>query len=278
MNNSTVNFTTPETSNTIQFIGLMDSLKLCVFSINLLFGFPAHSYVVWLIVTGKGSGVALELFNLNLSVCEIGNSLNCMFYIVSICLPSITVLPLFLLGLVFTGRPLFQCLICAERYLAVVHPVTFLKYKPLRYRVICCTAVWILTLWSCLFCLYLSQTPSVLSVQFLLVIFIQLFCLVTVLRALKQSGPGERGRDREEENHTKRRAFLIILINTVTTTIIYVPFAIAGLVTILTNQNIYEIWITGLICYVLAGFVQPVLYLHRAGKLSCLRAFYMVIF
>ncbi len=271
MNNSTVNFTTPEISNsTIQSIGLVDSLKLCVFSINLLFGLPTHSYVIWLIITGARSGVALKFFNLNFSVCEIGNSLNCIFYILSICLPSITVLPLFLLGLVFTGRPLFQCLICVERYLAVVHPVTFLKYKPLRYRVICCTVAWTITLWSCLFCLYLSQTPSVLFVQFLLVIFIQLFCLVTVLRALKQSGPGERGREREEENHMKRKAFLIILINTVTTTIIYVPFAIAGLVTILTNQNMYAIWITGLIFYVLAGFVHPVLYLHRAGKLPCL--------
>ncbi|XP_058613443.1 hydroxycarboxylic acid receptor 2-like [Onychostoma macrolepis] len=276
MNNSTVNFTTPETSNsTSQSTGLVDSLKLCAFSINLLFGLPAHSYVIWLIITGTGSGVASEFFNLNLFVCEIGNSLNSMFYIVSICLPSITVLPLFLLGLVFTGRPLFQSLICVERYLAVIHPVTFLKYKPLRYRVICCTVAWIIIIWSCLFCLYTSQTPSVFSVQFLLFLSIQLFCLVNVLRALKQSGPGERGRKRGEENHMKRRAFLIILINTVTMTIIYVPFSIAGLVTILTNQYIYAIWITGLICYVLAGFVHPVLYLHRAGKLPCRLALHM---
>ncbi len=44
---------------------------------------------------------------------------------------------IFLFGFAMTGHPLFQCLICVERYLAVVHPVTFLKFKPLRYRVIC---------------------------------------------------------------------------------------------------------------------------------------------
>ncbi len=60
----------------------------------------------------------------------------------------------FTLGLGITGRPLFQSLMCVERYLAVVHPVTFLKYKPLRYRVICCTAVWIIVLGSCLCCLF----------------------------------------------------------------------------------------------------------------------------
>ncbi|XP_043072440.1 G-protein coupled receptor 35-like [Puntigrus tetrazona] len=272
LNNSTVNFTSPETSNsTIQSVGLVDFLKLCVFGFNLLSGLPMHSYVIWLIVTGTGSGVTSEFFCLNLSVCEIGNSLICVFYILSICFPNITVLPLILSGLIFTGRPLFQCLICVERYLAVVHPVTFLKYKPLRYRVICCAAAWSITLASCFLCLYMRHIQiHFLCVHFLLAISMQLFCLVAVLRALKQSGPGERGREREEENHMKRRAFLIILINTVTMTIIYVPFAIAGLVTILTNQNIYSIWITGLICYILAGFVHPVLYLHRARKLPCL--------
>ncbi|XP_058615054.1 C-C chemokine receptor type 8-like [Onychostoma macrolepis] len=271
MNDSTVNFTTPETSNsTIQSIGLLETLEICVYSINFMVGFPTHCFVIWLIITGTGSGISSEFFILSLSVCDIGNCLNGMFFVVSIYLPGITVLPLFLVGLVITGRPLLQCLICVERYLAVVHPVTFLKYKPLRYRVICCTAAWSVTLGSCFLCLYMSQIQTqFLSVQFLLALSIQLFCLVNVLRALKQSGPGERGRKRGEENHMKRRAFLIILINTVTTTIIYVPFAIAGLVTILTNQRIYAIWITGFICYVLASFVQPVLYLHRAGKLSC---------
>jgi len=50
---------------------------------------------------------------------------------------------------------MFQSLMCVERYLAVVHPVTFLKFKPLRYRVICCTAVWIITLGSCIFFMFL---------------------------------------------------------------------------------------------------------------------------
>ncbi|XP_067280762.1 chemokine XC receptor 1-like [Pseudorasbora parva] len=275
MNNSTVNFTTPETStnSTIQYIGLMQSLEICAYSIHLFFSLPTHSYIIWLIITGAGSGVASEFFILNLSVCEIGICLNCLVSILSISISSLSFLMLFLQGLILTGRPLFQCLMCVERYLAVVHPVTFLKFKSLRYRAICCAVVWIIILGTCFFslCITISQNTIVtvwfFSTTFLLFFSIQLFCLVAVLRALKQSGPGERGREREEGNHIKRRAFNIILITTVSMTFIYVPYSTTGFYIIVTQHNNPAYWTPGFVCYVLAGFVQPVLYLHRTGKL-----------
>ncbi|CAL8276660.1 unnamed protein product [Boreogadus saida] len=39
--------------------------------------------------------------------------------------------------LLWFGRALFQCGICVERYLAVVQPLTFIRFKPLRFRVVC---------------------------------------------------------------------------------------------------------------------------------------------
>jgi len=151
MNNS-VNITAPQasTNSTTQSIGPMKSLEICVYSINFLFGLPTHSYVIWLIITGTGSGVASEFFNLNLSICEIGNCLNGLLLVLLIWFSGLLTLKVLITGLAVTGRPLFQCLVCVERYLAVVHPVTFLKFKPLRYRVICCTVAWIITLSSCL--------------------------------------------------------------------------------------------------------------------------------
>ncbi len=184
---------------------------------------------------GAGSGLALEFFNFNLSVCEIGICIFCFLDTMAIWFSNLKIASNFLQGLGVTGRTLFVCLICVERYLAVVNPVTFLKYKPLRYRVICCTVVWIMTLGSCLFCMFILMAHNTiahawfLALQFALYLFIQLFCLVAVLRALKQSGPGERGREREEENNMKRRAFHLILITTVNTFFINVPFTISGL-------------------------------------------------
>ncbi|XP_077053562.1 chemokine XC receptor 1-like [Siphateles boraxobius] len=266
--NSTLNFTTDSTSHSI---GLMSSLALCVCSINFLFGLPIHFYVIWLIVTE--TGIATDFFNLNVSVCEIGNCLNSLIFLLCFWFSSLTTLMCFLMGLGITGRPLFQCLMCVERYLAVVHPVTFLKFKPLRYKVICSTAVWNITLGSCIFSMFFSpntiEQTWFFSTQFLLFLSIQLFCLVAVLRALKQSGHGDRGRERKE-NHIKRRAFNVILINTVNMVIIYVPYTITGLFIIVTKQNIRALWCICVVCFLLAGFVQPVLYLYHAEKILCL--------
>ncbi len=165
---------------------------------SLLVVLPENAYVIWLIVTGAGNGVAAEFFSLNLSVCEIVLCLQSFLSLVSRAFPDLWFIVGFLAGFSITGCPLFQCLICVERYLAVVHPVTFLKYKPLRYKVSCSIVAWIMILVSCVFsflaviqfqmylfmCCYLSQGLLTFSIMF--------FCCVAVLRALKQSGPGER--------------------------------------------------------------------------------------
>ncbi len=63
-----------------------------------------------------------------------------IFFSVFFSLSAVRKVPVFVpikrlsLGLAITIRPLFQCLICVERYLAVIHPVIFLKYKPIRYK------------------------------------------------------------------------------------------------------------------------------------------------
>ncbi len=282
MNVSTENFTSPEvhpsTNLTTDEDLLLNGFRAGLLCFNLLFGVPTHSYVLWLKFRGRRR-IASEFFNINLTVCEIMYSLIFFLYI-SQRSQSLDLLQRFLQGL--TGRPLFQCLICVERYLAVVHPVIFLKYKPLRYRVICCTTVWIITLGSCFTLVTISMVTLLLSsmkaytqfisIQFLPFLSIQLFCLVAVLRALKQSGPGERGRERREENHMKRRAFYLILITTVTLFIMFLPFIFTWFLTVLEQKEHKEvslIWFSSLCCFILAGFVQPVLYLHRAGKLFC---------
>ncbi len=275
MNGSAMNLTIPEVSTTSEFEFLrIGILEISLLSCHFTFGLLTNIYVIWLIVTGTGSGVTSEFFNLNLSVSEILFSLDSLFNILGLTqnVQIITSLTVFFQGLGMTGHPLFQCLICVERYLAVVHPVIFLKYKPLRYRVICCTVAWIITLGSCLLC-FLSKNHAYtwfLSINLLVLFFIELFCCLAVLRALKQSGPGERRRERVKENHTKRRAFYLILITTMNMAIMYLPCTVVGLITAATQQNIPALLYISFFCFMLANFVQPVLYLHRTEKLFCI--------
>ncbi|XP_051537043.1 C-C chemokine receptor type 8-like [Myxocyprinus asiaticus] len=279
MNNSIGNITSsevPSTNHTTKDILILESLRIGVASFNLIIGIPTHSFVLWLIATGRGSGIASEFSILNLTICEKLFSLNSLVFLLSKMFPSLLTLQRFLLGLGITGRPLFHCLICVERYLAVVHPVTFLKFKPLRYKMVCSIAIWLISFGSCLVCMITFLLSNMrafawfFSLQFILFLSIQLFCLSAVLRALKQSGPGERRREREEENHMKRRAFYLILITTLTMVMMFVPLIITGFLTVLQNQAASIIWFISFFCFILAGFLQPVLYLHRTVKLLCL--------
>ncbi|KAJ8392179.1 hypothetical protein AAFF_G00077470 [Aldrovandia affinis] len=81
----------------------------------------------------------------------------------------------FFQGLVVAGRPLFQCCICVERYLAIVYPIAFLKYRARRYRAAC--------------------LPTVCG---------------STLGVLRRARPGEG--ERGAIDLTKRRAFLTVLV------------------------------------------------------------------
>ncbi len=234
MIDSSGNFTSPEVQSysniTTHTSSSTDGLRIVVLCFNLLSGVPTYSYVMWLIIRGT-NGIASEFFNFNLNVCEMFFSLSSLAFLLSQMSPVFVTIQRLSLGLAITIRPLFQCLICVERYLAVIHPVTFLKYKPIRYKIVCSVVVWLLGVGSCLFSLFILLSNNIIAftwfvlLQFFLFLFIQLFCCLAVLRGLKRSGPGER--KKEEENDMKRKAFYLILITTVTMVIIYAPFIIS---------------------------------------------------
>ncbi|KAJ8011174.1 hypothetical protein DPEC_G00055430 [Dallia pectoralis] len=244
---------------------------------EILLGLPINVYVLWMIVNSAGATVATEIFALNLSVSEIIFCLSAALKMLSIYLPvksvALTSVGWFSLGSIFTSRPVFQCCICVERYLAVVHPVTFLKYRPLRYRLACSGLAWLIVLGFCLrYGLLADIRPptAYLFLGFTLVVFsVMLFCCLAVLRALKRPRPGDG--DREGTDGVKTKAFRIISVILVTMVINYLPM----LILIPFEQNfdgdyIYLAIALFVVFMVVTGFVQPLLFLHKAGKLPCI--------
>src|SRR4029434_3456632 len=137
------------TNNTDNGLHIFNTLNTAFIVINSLLSTPLHIYVMLLIVNGAGNGVASEFFALNLSMCAIIFSFGTplLLLLAQFFQLAGSEIP-FLIVLTFTARPLFQTCICVERSLACVHPVLFLKYKPLRYRVFVSGLVWVIVL-SC---------------------------------------------------------------------------------------------------------------------------------
>ena len=87
------------------------------YAVNLILSLPTNGYVLWLILTGAGGTMASEVFALNSAMSEILYCLCAVFVFVHIHfpLPPLRALAAFFSGVIFPGRPLFQCCICFER-------------------------------------------------------------------------------------------------------------------------------------------------------------------
>ncbi|XP_078020514.1 uncharacterized protein LOC144459770 [Epinephelus lanceolatus] len=180
---------------------------------------------------------------------------------------------------VLFGESLFHVLTCVERYLAVVHPITYMGLKNergVRIRNISIGCVWLMSfVMTGVTALYLPDTaliPLIILLVFSLAVVS--FCSLSVLCVLIRPGPGEGGGEKQRVDRSKQRAF-----HTVTAILGVLGLWFVGLLAstglynyVLTNTNVMCVvascgsWFSLPSCLVL-----PVLYLQRAGKLSLLQ-------
>lgn len=121
-------------------------------------------------------------------------------------------------SIVYFGEIFFQIITCLERYLAVVHPVTYRvlqKSHGVKIRNVGIVFSWLVSwIWACLITLYFYTIPVVPFLSFLMVSFlIILFCNISVLCALIRRGPGEGHRNKGQVDQIKQRAFFYRLCN-----------------------------------------------------------------
>ena len=235
-------------------------------------GLPLNVYVVWLILRGAGSGIGPEFFTLNLALTDI------LFFTGYLMMPFFFFCPNplakvvdFFFGFIVTGHPLFQTCICVERYLAVLHPVLFLKYKPLRYRLTCSGIIWLMVLMTCMVFVLVEDIIHIFWPTLYLILFVVMsFCCLAVLRGLCKPGPGEGERGRNGANQVKMKAFRIISVITFAQFIIIVGNIVVFCANNFTEKHRQDITY-GIIFLMMASafLAHPLLYLHSAGKLHC---------
>ncbi len=190
-------------------------------------------------------------------------------------LPQMMLLGIYLLSMKLFGQLLFHPLTCVERYLAVIHPITYLSLrtaKGIRVRniVICC--VWLACLaWpSLVFMLAISSINTLYVCVAASAIIVISFSSLSVLGVLIRPGPG--GRDRQQVDQSKLKAFYTIMA---ISGVLLVRFGGSILSSVLYDLPVLDrgercgVRLSVLWFSLPCSLVSPLLFLHRAGKLVC---------
>lgn len=178
-----------------------------------------------------------------------------------------------------TGQTLFQFLTCVERYLAVVHPITYRSLREgrgIRIRDIAIGCCWLLCFAATLVTHIRGPVPIfffTLTIASYLAVF--LFLSLSVLCALKGPDPGRVVGTKGKVDQLKLRAFYNFMA------IFGVLLLRFGGHMILTIFSISSYLgktrpCVSLLCVIWFGLpsslILPLLYLHRAGTLQCCKS------
>lgn len=236
---------------------------------------PANVWVLWLMISSPLFGTdRMTIFEFHLTVTELLlASVEILVLAFMYSEDNMILVMVTLAEVIIIIRNEFQSFICLEQYVAVVHPVLYLRYRPLRYRMGLCCVVWvelILLLLVQMFLCSISGKVALYTVSFLCNFSFNTFCCVSVLRVLKRPSPGER--EKEASNVTKRRAFNIVLIFQLVTFLSYMPMITALSLVCRLSYDMLCVYKPIAYCIMLwFGVIYPILYLRRERKRLVIR-------
>ncbi|XP_076869610.1 hydroxycarboxylic acid receptor 2 [Brachyhypopomus gauderio] len=232
--------------------------------VNMFLGVPANLMVLWLIHKNKSDSSTSDIFIMHLAV------LDTFFCLIP---------PLELINLVYLttsstwyvlrffygikdSSPLFLSCICLDRYMAVLHPLTFNQLKERRYRAICAASVWVATLtYAVAKCVgTILNFHKAFTAMILAAFAFMVFCNISILWALSQSRLGH-----DEMHPVKKRAFKMVLIILAIIVFNYFPPVALFPFQAYFSQEVYMCYIH----YIAFGFmdisssIQPLLYLSK---------------
>ncbi|KAM3591205.1 uncharacterized protein V6R79_024596 [Siganus canaliculatus] len=168
---------------------------------------------------------------------------------------------------------------CVDRYLAVVHPVTYLSLKNercARIRDGAIGSIWLLSIAWTLFSTLEDQVNSIIVTLCLVSfgIIVVLICSLLVLCVLTRPGPGRAGGARPKVDQSKQKAFHTIAV---ILGLLLVNFG-GKIITfiVLASPQIGsdgKCMVMSMMCWLNlpSSLVLPLLFLLRAGKLPCRR-------
>lgn len=209
------------------FDSTISSLIFITFTFtNLLLFLPLYILVLWMglrrwrhqrSVTSITTSHS-DIFTYNMVTLDIVGVLGSVFYCCAnyTCSQRMMMVGYYFSSITYPAQTFFHCLTCVERYLAVVHPITYLGLKKaggVKVRNISIGCAWMLSFgFLGLTALYLPNFPTnMFFVLFAFTVTIISYCSLSVLRVLIRLGLGKVGEGRERIDQSKMRAFHTII-------------------------------------------------------------------
>lgn len=208
----------------------------------------------------------MELFSILANGCNVYLMLNRQTTTLSKVSRALTFLSV-------SGQNAIHLATCVEHYVAVLHPVTYLQSKKprnIRIRNISFLCFWVWLIGGSLSLetvdLRLDSSLIITLILFGLQISVIAFCSISILCSLTGPGPGDAHRGRMTVDLRKKRAFY-----TVTTIMGALLIRFFGIIL----QVVCILWMNNNCLFQIlfmwfglpSSLVQPLLFLHRAGKL-----------
>ncbi|TSK62635.1 Hydroxycarboxylic acid receptor 2 [Bagarius yarrelli] len=243
---------------------------------NLVLGFPANALVMWHILTRKSEGSTSDVFIFNLAVLD---SFFCLMTPIELTNRlylnnwGVWYLQRLSYGVKDTA-PLFLTCICLDRYIAVVHPITFTNIRDNRIRVGISAMAWAMILAYAITesILGIPSVTKVFTGLILSVFIIMIFCNASIIWVLRRNVMGK-----EAMNPVKKKAFKMVIILLVIIVVNYLPpvacMPFASSYTFVQRHCQVSVSVYSLMD--LSSTVEPILYISKMDKVnicSCLKA------
>ncbi|CAJ1085804.1 uncharacterized protein LOC127363544 isoform X2 [Xyrichtys novacula] len=164
------------------------------------------------------------------------------------------------------GELFMNILTCVERFLAVIHPVTYLTLRSergIRIRNVSIGCVWMFSLGEVgLLTTSISAQMDIVVLTSCLVIIS--FCSLSVLSVLIRPGPGNQGGDRKSVSQSKQKAFFTISLILVVLSLRCV-WNLTWTFLFVSKANQCLVMGCGVWLNLPTSLVLPVLFLQRSG-------------
>lgn len=270
------------TASAIEFgncqISVLNRAVFTAFFVSYSLFLPLFIFVLWQLGHRRSAAVETkdaDVFTFHIVLLQIVGAVAIPVYCYgAFCDSKVAVLlGYYVYSSVSPGETMFHVLTCVERYLAVVHPITYRGLRQsfgVRIRNISIGCVWLLCF--TIICVCLDQLANVVLTFLMLVsaLVTITFCSISVLFVLIRPGPGEVGGTSEKVNRAKQKAFYTILLIMTTLIVRFLSYLVYAFLCVLlrirNDDPCLLFWSVNWFSLP-SVLVLPLLFLQRVGKL-----------